>query len=51
VVLKGLPDLLTPYPYVKAWFDRLVALPAFQELAKEQQAVLASFVAKQQETK
>lgn len=48
---KALPDLLTPYPHVKAWLDKLVALPASKELFKEQQDVLAAFAAKQAETK
>eukprot|EP00026_Physarum_polycephalum_P018072 Phypoly_transcript_19517.p1 GENE.Phypoly_transcript_19517~~Phypoly_transcript_19517.p1 ORF type:complete len:229 (+),score=44.73 Phypoly_transcript_19517:21-707(+) len=35
VALKAIPDILTPYPHVKAWLDRLLALPASQELQAE----------------
>jgi len=51
VALQAIPDLLTPFPHVKAWLDKLVALPAWQEVAKEQQQLLASFAASQQEKK
>jgi len=46
VALRYIPDLLTAYPHVKAWVDRLAALPAWQEIQKQQQAVLAAFAKK-----
>jgi glutathione S-transferase len=40
---KYIPDILTPFPHVKAWFDTLVALPASQAVIKEQQDAIAAF--------
>jgi len=37
-----LPDILNGHPHVKAWFERLVALPQWVEVVKEQQAIIAA---------
>jgi glutathione S-transferase len=32
----ALPDLLNPFPLVKAWFDKLLALPSWKQVEKDQ---------------
>jgi glutathione S-transferase len=40
-----LKEVFAAYPLVSAWFNKLVALPAWQAVVKEQQALMAAFAA------
>jgi len=46
VFLTLLPDILNPFPHVKAWFDKISSLPSWQSVHKEQQELFAAFAKK-----